>query len=145
MTTVILAKTYADAAEVAGRGGLGRDWLYPHDATLLHGMVIQRVVYVEGWLHSTTITTETAEEVQRRLAPDAVVLMAPRALLDAQAAPAPVSAPFVETATQDSPDTSQARRRRPPAPIVVILAVSLGGGVAGALLAILGRAWGWWA
>lgn len=145
-TTVIMARTYADAAEVAMRTGLGRDWLYPHDPALLRGMVIQRVVYVEGWLSSTSITVETAEEVQRRLAPDARVVVAPRAILGAQEPPAAVSAPFVETVAPGpvipAPRSSRARRGTPP--WLWVLGVASGGSILGAVVVTVGKAWGWW-
>jgi len=146
VTTVVMARDYGLAAEVALRSGLGRDWLYPHDPTLLRGMVIQRVIYVEGWLHSTTLTIETAEEVQHRLAPDAKVVTITRAELSALEPPAPISAPFVETVApgpiQDAPRPS--RRRGGTPAWLWVLVVALGGSCLGALPVTLGRSWGWW-
>jgi len=144
MSTVILARTYADASEVAMRSGLGHDWIYPHKAEVLQGMRIQRVIYVEGWLHSSAITTEVAEMVQRQLVPDGVALIAPRDITTGKPQAA-VSAPFVETTTQEALDDAAVRRRRPPAPAVLMLAVAFGGGLVGAVVVTLGRSWGWWA
>jgi hypothetical protein len=142
-TTVIMARDYRTAAEVAGRLGLGHDWLYPHSPELMRGMVIQRVIYVEGWLTATSITVETAEEVQRRLAPDAQVVTAGRGWLEP---PAPVSAPFVETVApdpiQDAARPSRARRGAPA--WLWPLGVGFVGSVLGGAIYKAGQAWGWW-
>lgn len=142
-TTVIMARDYRTAAEVAGRLGLGQDWLYPHDPTLMRGMAIQRVVYVEGWLTASSITVETAEEVQRRLAPDARVVQLPRAALEA---PAAVSAPFVETVAPDPiQDVARPSRARRGLPVwVLVLLVAIIPSSLTAVVITLGKSWGWW-
>lgn len=144
MTTVILAKTYADAAEVALGIGAGSDWLYPHDATMLRGLVIRRVVYVEGWLHSTSITVETAEQVQNRLTPDARVILlkpgGPRA--EPQAG---LSAPFVAPMAQEPLPAQRGRQRGQGTPgWLVALVIVASGAMLGGGAAWLADLMGWW-
>lgn len=141
MTTVIMAKDYKAAAEVALGLGLGRDWLYPHTPSLVLGVHIVRVIYVEGWLHSTTITTETAELVQRNLDPNGVAIIAPRGMATAEvpAVRADVLGPFVEPEAVDQPE--RRRRRGVPASVIVLVVALLGSSLAAAAV-VLARMWG---
>jgi len=142
-TTVVVARDYRTASEVAGHLGLGQDWLYPHSPAMLRGMVIESVVYVDGWLSSPSITVDTATAVQTRLAADARVVIARRGPTEP---PAPISAPFVEPvapeSTQGAPRPSRHRRGTPAWLLVLAVAASafMGGGV----LVHYGRIVGWW-
>lgn len=137
MTTVIMAKTYEDAAKVALGLSAGQDWLYPHSAHMLQGVQVTRLVYVEGWLHSSSITTDTAAFVQSRLTPDArVVTLTPEGGMAWATPQAP--APFVPLMVPDDPNDWRGRRRPRRAPQAAMAAVFVGCAViAGGLVAVL--------
>lgn len=150
MTAVVMARDYATAAEAARVCGLGQDWVYPHREEMLHGLIVPRVVYVEGWLESRVITTTTADLVQTRLAPDAAVVCIPRDFAGTSAyrptAQAAVSAPFVDAVTPPGLFAySRPPRRRLRLPAWVwILAVAVGGSGIGAAFTAYGKSVGWW-
>ena len=151
MTTVVMARDYATAADAARFMALGQDWTYPHSSDQLLGLAIPAVVYVEGWLRSTTITTETAEAVQRQLTDDATVVMLPvnyrtRLWGDIAERQAAVSAPFIETVASNPLLRHPGPRPglwRDPA-WAWVLSVALDGSGIAALVAKYGQAVGWW-
>lgn len=152
MTTVVMARDYATAADAARLLALGEDWIYPHSDEMLHGMIVPRVVYVEGWLESPALTTATAELVQSRLAQDTQVVLLPRDfttraplrdVLDRQAA---LSAPFMETVAPEplQGDPRPSRRGAGTPAWLWVIGVAGGGSMLAALVVTLGRSWGWW-
>lgn len=144
MTTVILAMTYADAAEAARKLGVGQDFIYPHTIELLHGVRLDRVVYVQGWLHSPSITTEVAEFVNTRVTPDTTVVVVPREGAPSSA-PAGMLAPFVAPVYREGQLGTWRPPRRRLASWVLLLGYALAVGLAGGVLYRLGAVWGWWA
>lgn len=78
MTTIIVAPTYSDAYDTARAMGLRADWIYPHDAILLRGVVPARIVYVNGWSESEEMASpEVMQALQAIYTPDTPVTLMP--------------------------------------------------------------------
>lgn len=77
--TVIAAETLHDAREAAFNLGLEpTQWVYPDAAYKLRGVLIERVVYVDGWRQSAAVSADAMRELQcRRIAQRAIEIEQP--------------------------------------------------------------------
>lgn len=133
MTVVILARTYGDAYDAAQHLGIGPSWIYPHEAILLRGVLVSRVIYVEGWEQSELPGDALMELASRMPDETQTTILRPDAPYTPEAGPRP----FTELDIQPAP-ARIVRRRIPwwwwPLPIGAALSGLIG----------LANLLGWW-
>lgn len=138
---IILAKDYGEAATVAARLGLGQDWVYPHSVEIVLGRVIERVVYVEGWERSATLSADAVALLPDRMTTAATEEYVSRGELFA----AIIGSPFVEAVTPDArtvgPQHAGARRRPLSRLAGALIGAAIGVVAASGILALLGWPW----
>jgi hypothetical protein len=142
MTTVIVATDYGTAATVAARLGLGQSWYYPHDLEHIRGLAVTRVIYVEGWHSSRTLTPEVVTAVVARMTSGATE----ERVSWGDQFDMIVAAPFVEAVTPSArtiqAQHAQRRRRGIPAGAAMPIGLGIGALIAAGVLALL-KALGW--